>query len=715
MMLKILLENSHSQPGDQTNEQLNGYKMALSDVYSTTGREDLAITVLDELHDATLSRFGNGSMEADSIAAKLASMLQRTSLKGGGDTIKTTSKLYNLAVQTMDTTDPRRIAATVRMAEAYESQKDFNEAENILIKVWKQTTEAHRTSPTNTEIQDLSIGAAITYLDFLRRQSRDAEFASILFGLCSECEQISNPSEMMVNRLKQLARMLSSAGYPTEAFSILASVRDLCADRQAQEGTDTIASSLVEAMQKLQAQTEQPEVVSKFVAKYEPAMRKALQQRFQADSRGHRVDEVTVRMYDSLSAHYASKNQWANVIVITRESLQLLWPAIMEVGKHANVPKEFERDAWTFAERLAHALTREDRFKEAHSIYLSLYDASTVSITIDARCLQSIYQGYACVLSHMPNVNAEVHQQVALHYYMLLSKLHPLQYEMLSQAALALGEANERSDTHRIRAPEMYERAIEIAKKHDWTGSRSIITQAEERLQAIYQAVSLDPSSWPSNIVQHTIEIFLSKYNDSRAYQGCSDQGTLDAVTQLVSLYHRSGTEQNDARAIDTLKTLVVDIFAMEASPLRLLESARQLVTIYLNNGYEEPAVRLSETLRRQAVFEYPMQDDGFNLVSSGPLDRRHHVFVAKFEEGLAGAISFSEIMADLLTVTLLLEQFAQTKAFDQKLIAAARLRRSLVNGKRFKEVNALDHRAYEVCTSRYRDLSSLLCPYSHL
>ena len=102
-------------------------------------------------------------------------------------------------------TDDRRVAATLQMVDAYEAQQDFTKAEQLLIEMWSRLTEgmcnfrlavvssamrmltlgfsvANRKSQTS-ELRDSEFEAAIAYIEFLQRRTRDFEATSILLGL----------------------------------------------------------------------------------------------------------------------------------------------------------------------------------------------------------------------------------------------------------------------------------------------------------------------------------------------------------------------------------------------------------------------------------------------------------------------------------------------------------------------------------------------------
>lgn len=81
----------------------------------------------------------------------------------------------------MNEADPRRVSATIHMAEVYQTRDDFASAEVLLVGLWKDVTDATDDSP-GVDSQKLSFDVATAYIKFLQRCGRKAEATSMLLG-----------------------------------------------------------------------------------------------------------------------------------------------------------------------------------------------------------------------------------------------------------------------------------------------------------------------------------------------------------------------------------------------------------------------------------------------------------------------------------------------------------------------------------------------------
>lgn len=376
-MLKILIEAS-SQGSGSNSEQRIKYQMAMSELYVATGQEALAAAVLDELRNVMIERYGQDSAQANNINKSLAAILQRRSTKGDNN-VQFASKLYLLAGQTMDKTDPRRIAATFRMAQTYEAQCNFPRTEELLVDIWIQTTEAHRGSPT-AELQDAKFGAAIAYSEFLFRRTRDPEATSILLGLWGECDQIQAPSETVISRFNQVGQMLQSAGQLTVALSALISIWKAYVGNCMQYSDEAalVASSIAELVQKIQSQPEELGLLSTPPYTVETCQRldeqkslgdqSVLRQVFDSRLRtaaAGQLDDATIQMCDSISAYHFRQCEWVDAIGIIGTCLQTVWPSVVTGGTASTVPKRLPHQAWLLADRLTQCLAKDHSFRRS--------------------------------------------------------------------------------------------------------------------------------------------------------------------------------------------------------------------------------------------------------------------------------------------------------------------------------------------------------------
>ncbi|KAL8823618.1 MAG: hypothetical protein Q9191_005696 [Dirinaria sp. TL-2023a] len=831
-MLKLLLEASKHQCGSKSDHVIK-YQQALGDFYMDTEEEPLAAGVFDELHDLVVERFGSDSFEAKRVNAKLAAALQGDSMKGG-DTMLYAKKLFELSQQTMDETDPRRVAATIRMAEAYQTRDDFMSAEELLVGLWKQITDVGGDDP-GAESQNLKFGVAVAYIEFLRRCERETEAVSMLLGLWTEFEHTDAASEADIERLRHLQGMLQSAGQLTVSLSALAAIWKsyVRSGQQYSDGASSVASQITQNVQAIQDQADRlgTASTSTHAAFQDPGADSILQEVFNMGvlgSTSSHPSASTIKICDSTSASLVRQDRWVEAIEALQKSLQLVWPSLKTQGAAKELPAEYQNEALTLAERLASCLIHENRPEEALQIYLAMYEASknltdsgpmartsksliqyyndrgevakaidinddllqryrselgpTNPVTVEAlyalsslcesvnqqesankyyhqiihslnkdstAChpdainaalrlseaytkqgqwseavqvcrplwqtvlgrgsedvltsgtLQSIHERYRAALNQSAEGDYPTLRNVAEQYYEACKRLFSVESAIAIKAAFELAEMNERSEPHQIEAIRIYEQiimAVSSSPAADDPQMTDFVATAKDRLAALYRTMSLASSKSFSEVIQDAIALYAEKYDNAKVKFGCSDDGTLDSLGQLVHLYTQNDTGGSRAAALDLLQRAAAEIICNEPSPIRLWKSAAKLARIYSNQGYTEQGLGVVDALRRQIVLEDTTEDEHFAIVLDRTLDRNCYIFITTLEQGLQGSEkqNFSESMSDLLTETLLYERFSQSQVLGEKLLHGARLRALLLAKHRSSEVEVLENRAFE-------------------
>jgi len=620
-MLKTLIEASSQEHGSKSEQRMQ-YQMALSELYIKTGEDALAAAVLDDVRDAMVERYGQDSAQANNINKNLAAILQRRSTKGD-NSVQFTNKLFVLAEQTMDETDPRRIAATFRMAETYEGQGDFPRTEELLVNVWTQTTEAHRRSQT-AELQDAKFGAAIAYIEFLFRRTRDPEATSILLGLWGEYDRIQAPSETVISRFKHVGKMLQSAGQLSVALSALTSIWKAYVGNGMQYSDEAAltATSIAELVQKIQSQPEEPGLSSTppytVAASQNSNQQKSLDDhsilRQVFDSRlrtaaAGQLDEATIQMCNSISAYHVRQYEWVEAIGIIGTCLQSVWPSVANGGTPSTLPKRLPHQAWALADRLTYCLTQDHRFEEALQIHLSMYEASKASGNADlmANASQSLIQFY--------NETQQIDRAIRFHDELLqrnrkvLGHKHPVTIESLDTLASLSDSANH------LMTSQYYE---EIVSRLNTVSSSMGPSEfkAAVRLSELYS----EQGRWPEVI--KVCEILFGSLDGNRM----QDFMTAQTIRALHERY-TSAIAQKDGGNTESLQRAAARYFEI-CNNLFPLEAAM----------LAQAAFELGEANERSEAHLWDAIPIYENVIQIAPASNEPDVagFVAKAKERLA-------------------------------------------------------------------------------
>lgn len=388
-----------------------------------------------------MERFGSDSSEAKRVNVKLAAALQASSAKGG-DTMLYAKKLFQLSQQTMSSTDPRRVGATIHMAEAYQARDDSYTAEELLVDLWKQITDESR---NDSSIEQIKFGVAVAYIEFLQRSGRDNEAISMLLGLWTDFEQIEPATEADTDRLRHLQDMLQSTGQHAVALSALTTLWKwhVKSGRQYSDSDDAsiIASTIAHTVQAIQEQDESIGT-SSTVMQSSPAdaiLQEVIDMGILNSAAGQ-PSASTVKICESSSASLIRQKRWAEAISALYKALRLIWPSFMIQPE--DLPSNLQDEAIAFADRLADCLVQENRFDEALQVRLTVYEASKNLADSGpmARTSQSLIQHYN---DRDQTIKAiDVHDDLLQRYRGELGQAHPITI----QALYALGSLCESVD-----------------------------------------------------------------------------------------------------------------------------------------------------------------------------------------------------------------------------------------------------------------------------
>jgi len=154
-----------------------------------------------------------------------------------------------------------------------------------------------------------------------------------------------------------------------------------------------------------------------------------------------------------------------------------------------------------------------------------------------------------------------------------------------------------------------------------------------------------------------------------------------------------------------TLVEACVEIIKVEKHSKTLHEAARFLGSIYITCGLSEQGRTIIEDLRLQIITGVPKDKSSFKLDKA--IGRVSYIFLVTFEQVVRGQIdSYSEIMADLLTETILYESYHRCikseKDVTVVLVHAARLRVFLASHHRKVQKELLEEESFQLFIKKW-------------
>ncbi len=294
--------------------------------------------------------------------------------------------------------------------------------------------------------------------------------------------------------------------------------------------------------------------------------------------------------------------------------------------------------------------------------------------------VDNAYHTYLFVLEKKVKAEYRVLIQVSVEYRDVCIELYDRYSEISLKALVQLAAMYERNKEKTSEALIIYETIHKETKKWSLISTTTITTilvTSKSRLAHLY----LTSTTLTTEALTKVIGLLTEHFKYTRSAHGCAHHTTLEQLRELVHLHKRHGTKESITVAVRTNWTCTIEVITKATDYKQLFDAAVSFAINYVTLGHVKEAHELLYEIRRQIIFKDfgSHEKCGFKLDHS--VDRRSYVFLVAFEETLKGpkVISFSTVMADLLTETILYELYIQAVKQDLKfetiLLRGARLR----------------------------------------
>lgn len=233
--------------------------------------------------------------------------------------------------------------------------------------------------------------------------------------------------------------------------------------------------------------------------------------------------------------------------------------------------------------------------------------------------------------------------------------------------------------------------------------SEITITNVKQSLTKAYVKVC-SHSSVSRTTIERASKVVLERFNSLKATHGYSHIETLTVLRELVLLYMKL---ESHSMVLRMLLETTTEIIQNEKHSKTLHEAAKTMGSIYVACAMIEQGHEMIHEMRLQIITGSASSDkSSFKLDKT--IGKICYVFLVTFEQTILGemGISYSEIMADLLTETVLYESLTRSinnKSNTEAILArAAGLRAFLVSRKRKLQIEVLDHQAHEIFVKKW-------------
>ena len=214
--------------------------------------------------------------------------------------------------------------------------------------------------------------------------------------------------------------------------------------------------------------------------------------------------------------------------------------------------------------------------------------------------------------------------------------------------------------------------------------------------------------STSSTAIERAIKVLSERFEHLKITFGCAHTETIMVLRELVLMYKKLKTQEADSFVKRMLLNVTIEIITKENGSKQLYEVAKSIGGIYISFDLQEYGHEILCELRRQIITGTPTPRNKLGLKLGKSTGRVSYVFLVAFEEMIRGSmtISYSKIMADLLTETTLYESYTRCLKSETRieLIIAhgARLRAFWHTRKQLDQVAILQDQLYEIFLKKW-------------
>ena len=412
--------SSYKHAHGEAHEETVKYATCLASFYTQLKKTEQAAIVYREVYTSCTQKYGLLHKLTISTSQKLTTVLQQ--LSKHEECLHICQSTLEVSKKTLEVWEHVRIAATIRMVEAFESQKQLQEAEQLLTNIRKSLIEVCH-SRHEDHIYEAKVEVTIHYVQFLKRHSQEKTAKKILIELWNESEHLldeqSSCSESLIVRIKAIGEEMKRLEVTTVAESVFSRIWGFFkkTNRHTSKEAISIAVSLSE-IYKIHEESHKEETILKEI--YEVST---------STSTTTTIETTTVTTCMKLGAFYERESRWSEAVDVCSKVLLKLWPSIdIPDSEDYYLPHYNYEDVIQLTHRLGLCHHRAGSVEKAENVYLRLFRACRSSLQLHdekilttAKFLVSFYESIGKV-----DQSRTVYTELLEEYRGFFGSSHPL-------------------------------------------------------------------------------------------------------------------------------------------------------------------------------------------------------------------------------------------------------------------------------------------------
>jgi hypothetical protein len=211
-----------------------------------------------------------------------------------------------------------------------------------------------------------------------------------------------------------------------------------------------------------------------------------------------------------------------------------------------------------------------------------------------------------------------------------------------------------------------------------------------------------------SAILERAVIILTERFEHLKSLCGYSHVETLTVLRELVKMRRSQSTKEAHSIIVRILLETTIAIISEERHSRTLYEAAKTIGGIYVACGLHDEARKVLDQIHRQIVSKSYASGGKLDFKIDHSVGRGSYVFLVTFEETILSSysISYSKIMADLLTETILYESYSRClkseKNVEVLLCTGARLYAFLVKKSRKEQVMVVQEQLHKTFLKKW-------------
>ena len=408
---------------------------ALATLYILIKKVEEAATVYREVHKVCVEKYGHVHEITIATSRELVTILQR--LSKHEECVQICRTTLEVSEKTLQVWEEKRITATICMVETYESLKQWQKAEELLISIRRSITDVCK-SRHEDHLREAMVEITLQYIRFLKRQSRDKEAEKILIELWSELEGCfhgkDHHSEGLLVRIRIIGEEMKKLKIVTVAENVFKTLWGFYkrVDQQRSTEATSIAISLSWIMRS-KKETSNEETILKEVFETTTTT---------TTTETTVIEKTTVTTCVELGSFYEREERWSEAAHVCSKVLISLWSSIEEAGSGRSgvvcyLPSQHRDDAIDIAHRLALCHHKEGRIEKAESIHVHIFRSCRSSlhlhdekILITAKYLVGFYESVGKIEKAIA-----VYRELLDEYRVVLGTSHTLSIQIMYHLA----------------------------------------------------------------------------------------------------------------------------------------------------------------------------------------------------------------------------------------------------------------------------------------